>query len=55
MGRLPPLARAMREYVQQDLEASDTPTFDDVLEYEPRHRYSRRDILKMGGVAAIAS
>ena len=32
MGRLPPLARAMREYVQQDLEASDTPTFDDVLE-----------------------
>ena len=54
MGRLPPLARAMREYVQQNLEAPATPAFDDVLEGELRHRYSRRDILKMGGVAAIA-
>ncbi len=56
MGRLPPLARAMRTYVQRDLDPSiDRPLFDDVFESELRHRYSRRDVLKVGGLAGIAA
>src|SRR6478672_11052726 len=56
MGRLPPLARAMRSYVQRDLDPSANHlSFEDVFESEVRHRVSRRDVLKIGGVGGLAA
>lgn len=55
MGRLPPLARAMREYVQRDMAGGTRPPFlAAIVERGPRPAYSRRDVLKIGGAAGLA-
>ena len=53
-GRMPPLARAMRERVRQEMTAGAPVSWDEAAERSAAssRTLSRRDVLKLGGAAA---